>query len=179
MKTLAYVLVLALVVPALARAEEAWRWTDDHGTVHYTNRPDAAPAAAARVTTRLIVDASRLPDEGGDLVLRDGAVLDAADTGRDVEAKEQRPHRIYGEERLRFGCMAGQTLFAGGWAHPGDISVQGGCLPYLLGPEAWLNAARAELSLREHGIHWREIVPLYLAERRWREAFEKHLTAAD
>ena len=56
-------------------------------------------------------------------------------------------------------------LYAGGWAHPDDINEVGNCLPYMLGPEAWLNGARAELALREHGIDWREIVPMYFADR--------------
>ena len=29
----------------------------------------------------------------------------------------------------------------GGWSHPDDVNVVGNCLPYRLGPEAWLNAA--------------------------------------
>jgi hypothetical protein len=178
MKTLAYVLALAFV-PALAGAEEAWRWTDSHGMVHYTNQRDVAPADAARVTTRLIVSATRLPDTGTDLVMRDGVVVDAADTGGEVAPPEKRPHRVYSEERLRFGCFASRILSAGGWAHPDDINGQGNCLPYLLGPEAWLNAARAELSLREHGVNWRELVPMYLAERRADAAFQKRLAGDD
>jgi hypothetical protein len=90
-----------------------------------------------------------------------------------IDARELRPalrprkrlRRIYSERRLRFGCYAGSVLYSGGWAHPDDIGVVGNCLPYLLGPEAWLNAARAELALRQNGLDWRQLVPMYLAQR--------------
>jgi hypothetical protein len=78
----------------------------------------------------------------------------------------KRVRRIYTEERRRFGCFASSILYAGGWSHPDDITVVGNCLPYMLGPEAWLNAARAELALREHGIDWRQVVPLFTAVER-------------
>lgn len=167
MKTLAYLFVLALV-PAFATAEEAWRWTDGDGTIHYTNRRDVAPADATSVTTRIVVEAAQLPGAEPDLVLQDGMVMDAHETRREIAPARQRPpYRIYSESRRRFGCFASGILFSGGWAHPDDIAVQGNCLPFLLGPEAWLNAARAELALRQNGIDWRELVPMYLAQRRW------------
>ena len=75
----------------------------------------------------------------------------------------RRLHRIYTQRRLLFDCYAASVVYAGGWGHPDDITSVGNCLPYLLGPEAWLNGARAELALREHGLDWRELVPMYLA----------------
>ena len=162
MKTLALLLALALL-PALAGAEEVWRWTDSRGTTHYTNRAKMAPAEATPVKTRLIVEAKELPRSEPDLVVRDGMVIDAREARREAPPATKAPHRIYSERRRRFGCYAADILFAGGWAHPDDIGVQGNCLPYLLGPEAWLNAAHAELGLREHGIDWRQVVPMYLA----------------
>lgn len=173
MKTIASLLVLA-IVPALASAEEMWRWTDGEGTIHYTNRRDARPADASVVKTHIVIEAAQLPDSEPDLVMRDGVVVDAAETRPAVPAREKRPHRIYTEERRRFGCYAAGMLFAGGWGHPDDITVQGNCLPYMLGLEGWLNTARAELGLREHGIDWRQVVPMYLSERRG--AGEQRLT---
>jgi hypothetical protein len=176
MKTLAYLFVLALA-PALATAEEAWRWTDGDGTIHYTNRRESAPADATAVTTRIVVEAAALPGGDPDLVLQDGMVMDAHETRPEVAPPRKRPpYRIYSENRRRFGCFASGILFSGGWSHPDDITVEGNCLPYLLGPEAWLNAARAELALRQNGIDWREVVPMYLAERRW-EAEQERLTS--
>ena len=48
------VLVAALVtLPALAGAEDVWRWRDSNGQLHYSNVPGRAPAYAERVTTQL------------------------------------------------------------------------------------------------------------------------------
>jgi uncharacterized protein DUF4124 len=48
------VLVAALVtLPALAGAEDVWRWRDSGGQLHYSNVPGRAPAYAERVTTQL------------------------------------------------------------------------------------------------------------------------------
>jgi hypothetical protein len=152
-------LLFALVVlPRLVSAEEAWRWTDAHGTVCYTNRADVAPADAVQVTTRLQIAATRLPDS-------DEAVV-VADNRSAAARVAKRPYRIYNDARRRFDCYAGGVLYAGGWAHADDISGVGNCLPYMLGPEAWLNSARAELAMREHGIDWREVMSMYLAEPR-------------
>ncbi len=159
MKTLVCLLALT-VVPTLVHAEDVWRWKDANGTTCYSNQSSVAPPGAAVVTTRLVIEATRLPDREPDLVMEDGAVIPAS------ERPEPRRHRIYSERRLRFGCYASNVLFAGGWAHPDDITLTGNCLPYLLGPEAWLNAARAELGLREHGLDWRQLVPMYLAQSR-------------
>ena len=154
MKILAAVLALA-AFSSYARAEEVWRWTDADGALHYSNRAAIVPPDATTVTTRLTVETDRLP----------GAPVMAAEQQRPHTPAQRRPHRIYTEERLRFGCYASNVLYAGGWSHPDDINAVGNCLPYTLGPEAWLNAARAELALRENGIDWREVVRMYLAER--------------
>ena len=163
MKTLAAVLALA-ALSSFARAEEVWRWTDATGTLHYSNRTAVAPPEATPVKTRLIVETDRLPG-APDTATNEGAVIDAR-AHRGEQRVQRRPlHRIYTQERLRFGCYAGSVLYSGGWSHPDDIGVIGNCLPYRLGPEAWLNAARSELALREHGIDWREVVQMYLAQR--------------
>jgi hypothetical protein len=175
MKTLAAFLVLAALV-AVAHAEDVWRWKDASGTLCYTNRAEAAPPDATVVKTRLIVEATHLPgapDTGDD----DGMMIDArakraAPPPRPERQPPPGPHRIYTEQRLRFDCFAGGVLYFGGWSHPDDIAPVGNCLPYLLGPEAWLNGARAELGLREHGIDWKQVVAMYEAqERAMREAF--------
>lgn len=163
MKTLAALLVLA-AIPSLASAEEAWRWTDANGTLCYSNRADAAPPGAAMVKTRLIVETDRLPGAPG-LVTEGETVADTVAERREAPVTRKGPRRIYSEERLRFGCYASSLLYAGGWSHPDDITAVGNCLPYLLGPEAWLNAARAELALRQNGIDWKQVVQGYVAEK--------------
>ena len=163
MKILAALLVLA-ALPPLARAEEVWRWRDANGTLCYSNRAAIAPRDAEPVKTRLIVEAKSLPG-APDLVMDDGMVIDAHDVGREARSPRKKVHRIYTEERLLFGCYASGVLFSGGWSHPDDITMTGSCLPYLLGPEAWLNAARAELALRQNGIDWRQVVHMYVAQR--------------
>jgi hypothetical protein len=175
MKTLATLLVLAALAP-LAQGEEVWRWKDDNGTLCYTNRAEVAPPRATAVKTRLIVETERLPG-APDLVIDDGQVIDAR-AKRQPTPREPRklPHRIYTEERLRFDCYASNILYFGGWAHPDDVTVVGNCLPYILGPEAWLNGARAELGLREHGIDWRRVVEMYEAQRQALEP--RRVTAA-
>jgi hypothetical protein len=163
MKSLAALLVLA-ALPSLASAEKAWRWTDANGTLCYSNRADVTPPDATLVKTRLIVETDRLPGAPG-LPTEEGLMTDAA--ARAPQAPERRKglRRIYTEKRLRFGCYAGSLLYAGGWSQPEDIAVTGNCLPYLLGPEAWLNAARAELALRQNGIDWKQVVYMYVADK--------------
>src|SRR5437660_1033632 len=161
MKRLAVLLVL---VPALVHAEDVWRWKDAKGTLHYSNRAADAPPDATIVNTRLTIEATRLPGAEAEPAMEDGTVTDVRNGHRLRREPAPRPHRIYSEQRLRFGCYSSSVLYSGGWAHPDDINVVGNCLPYLLGPEAWLNAARAELALREHGLDWRELVPMYLAQ---------------
>jgi hypothetical protein len=163
MKVLASLLALG-VLSTLAHAEDVWRWKDANGTIWYSNRTSVAPPDAVPVTTRLTIEATRLPDPGADLAMSDGEVVDVRDQPAPARSAAQPPHRIYTEQRLRFGCYSSGILYAGGWSHPDDIAAVGNCLPYLLGPEAWLNAARAELALREHGIDWRQLVSMYVAE---------------
>jgi Domain of unknown function (DUF4124) len=163
MKPLVTLAALALL-PVLANAENVWRWTDADGTLCYSNQREHAPASALPVETRLIVEAAQIPETEPALVLRGNTVTEAAMANPEA-APPSRRRPIYTEERRRFGCYASGILFSGGWAHPDDINVQGNCLPYLLGPEAWLNSARAELALREHGLDWRQVALMYLAER--------------
>jgi hypothetical protein len=42
-------LILALALPALAHADEMWRWRDAAGRMHYSNVPEKAPSGAARI----------------------------------------------------------------------------------------------------------------------------------
>jgi len=42
-------LLLLVALPALARADDVWRWTDNAGHVHYSNVPGHVPAHAASV----------------------------------------------------------------------------------------------------------------------------------
>ena len=163
MKTLAALLVIA-ALPPLARAEEVWRWRDANGTLCYSNRAEVAPPDATPVRTRLIVEAERLPGPS-DLVMDDGVVTKAREWRPEARPPRQKLHPTYTGKRLRFGCYASSLLFSGGWSHPDDINVTGSCLPYLLGPEAWLNAARAELGLRQNGIDWRQVVHMYVGQR--------------
>jgi len=159
MKTLAALLVIA-ALPPLAWAEEVWRWRDANGTLCYSSRAEISPPDATPVRTRLIVEAERLPG-ASDL----GVVTKARERRPEARPPRQKLHPTYTGKRLRFGCYASSVLFSGGWSHPDDISVTGSCLPYLLGPEAWLNAARAELALRQNGIDWRQVVHMYVATR--------------
>lgn len=70
--------------------------------------------------------------------------------------------RIYDEPRLKFGCYTANVLWSGGFSQPNDISGTLNCYPYLLGPRAWLNAARSELAMRENGINPRDMMKLYV-----------------
>jgi len=56
--------------------------------------------------------------------------------------------RIYDDARLRFGLYSAGALYFGGFSHPDDISPNLNVYAFTLGPEAWLNAARAELGMR-------------------------------
>jgi len=158
MRIAAALFVLVVLAP-LARGEDVWRWKDASGTLHYSNQPEVAPADAVPVTTPLIIETDRMPGAPDEGVVTDVRAKHPRARRREV------PHRIYTEQRLRFGCYTGGLLFAGGFAHPDDIATVGNCLPYLLGPEAWLNAAKAELALRANGIDWRQIMPMYLADQ--------------
>jgi uncharacterized protein DUF4124 len=158
-------LVALTLVPAFAHAEEVWRWKDANGTLCYSNRTDAVPAGARPVETRIVVEAATLPGGEPDLEMSGGMVTEARERHLERRPPSRRLHRIYTERRLGFDCYASSVLYSGGWAHPDDVTVVGNCLPYLLGPEAWLNGARAELALRQQGLDWRRLVPMYLAEQ--------------
>jgi hypothetical protein len=116
----------------------------------------------------------RLPFDGGNRFTRQqrgGRVYDSFDEelGRSTYSSgrfEPLPDapRVYDEARLKFGCYTAGVLSAGGFAHADDISNVGNCYPYRLGPAAWLNAARAELSMRENGINPRTMMQLYMEE---------------
>jgi hypothetical protein len=109
------------------------------------------------------VETDRLP--GAPDLTEDATAIDAAAQRREAPVARKRLRRVYTEKRLRFGCYAADLLYAGGWSHPDDITLTGNCLPYLLGPEAWLNAARAELGLRQNGIDWKQVVYMYVAAK--------------
>jgi hypothetical protein len=72
--------------------------------------------------------------------------------------------RVYDDARLEFGCYTAGVLWAGGFSHANDISGVPNCYPYRLGPRAWLNAAQAELAMRENGINPRDMMQLYMEE---------------
>lgn len=72
--------------------------------------------------------------------------------------------RVYDKARLEFGCYTAGVLWAGGFSHANDISGVPNCYPYRLGPRAWLNAAQAELAMRENGINPRDMMQLYMEE---------------
>jgi hypothetical protein len=42
-----------LVLPALAQAEDVWRWRDSSGQLHYSNIPSRVPSHAERIRTQL------------------------------------------------------------------------------------------------------------------------------
>jgi hypothetical protein len=143
-----------LVVPALACAGDMWKWTDAAGVVHYSNVESLVPADAATVKTRVIREVSTIPSDT-ELRMAEGQVVEPAVDA--APAPRKRLHKIYDEERLRRGCFTAGVLYFGGWSHADDISPVMNCLPYMFGPEAWLNAAKAELALRQNGISERDL----------------------
>ena len=170
MKKLALVIALA-ALPGLAFAEgeEMWRWKTDGGTLHYTNIGAKAPAEAELVDSRITLQVDRIPQ------LRDGRVDDGSGETRGRFSHASAPRgfqplpdapRVYDEDRLKFGCYTAGVLWAGGFSHSEDISGVNNCYPYRLGPRAWLNAARAELAMRENGINPRDMMKLYMEEMR-------------
>ena len=184
MKQLVLALSLALV-PALVHAEDVYRWTDSNGVVHYSNLARTAPASATVIDTPITLEVDRLPgasDDGAlamsggmvsEGVMSDGIVMDSGIPEEYLHGyashvpREWRPDapRIYDDERLRFGCYTAGVLYFGGFAHPDDIAPELNCYPYLLGPEAWLNAAKAELAMRQSGISARDMMRLYAGDR--------------
>ena len=172
MRPILFALIVALV-PALTHADELYRWLDEGGVVHYSNVGNLAPADATVVTTPITLEVARLPG-GAPAEPRRAPVARAMARpefqGYAPPTYTFRPlpdaPRIYDEQRLRFGCFSAGALYYGGFAHADDISPTMNCLPYRLGPEAWLNAARAELAMRQSGINPRDMWRLYTEDPR-------------
>jgi hypothetical protein len=167
-------LTLALALaPTLVHAEDVYRWQDERGVLHYSNVGDAAPADATLVKTPITLEVAKLP--GGEAPVRE-----QRPAARLIPRPEFRGYappnyvfralpdapRIYDERRLRFGCFSAGVLYYGGFAHADDISPTLNCLPYRLGPEAWLNAARAELAMRQSGVNPRDMWRIYTEDPR-------------
>jgi hypothetical protein len=158
-------------VPAIAPAADVWRWADPQGTVHYSNVIGSIPQTATEVKTPITIEADQLPGNGdAGLRIANGQIVDPAEPVARRETRSTKgassrwlpdAPRIYDEARLRFGCFAGSVLFSGGFSHPDDIDAAFNCLPYRLGPHAWLNAAKAELALRENGINPLDVMKIY------------------
>jgi len=157
-----YALALGLLVlPALGHADDVWRWTDAQGKTHYSNVVGSVPDSASPVKKSITIETSRLPGSDVGFTIAGGEVADASDrgTGRAAAPRKQTSRwlpdapRIYDDARLRYGCVAGSILYSGGFSHPDDIAEGWNCAPYRLGPRAWLNAAKAELAVRENGIN--------------------------
>ena len=184
MKPILFALMVALV-PAITHAEELYRWTDDRGVIHYSNVAAVAPSEATVVRTPITIETAQLP----------GAATDVDETRRAPErtpAYRPTPRnefrgyappnytfrplpdapRVYDERRLMFGCYTAGALYFGGFSHANDISSTLNCLPYRLGPEAWLNAARAELAMRQNGINPRDMLRMYEEGVRQPQVFE-------
>jgi hypothetical protein len=166
-------LVLAVaLVPALAHADELYRWKDERGVVHYTNIARSAPAEATVVETPITLEVDRMPgaSDGAALAVSGGEVSDGFLTATPVaESSGQRwlpdAPRIYDDARLRFGLFSAGALYFGGFSHPDDISPNLNVYAFTLGPEAWLNAARAELAMRQNGINPRDMMRLYMGQQ--------------
>ena len=160
------------VVPALAHADEMYRWKDERGVMHYTNIAQRAPADAAVIDTPITLEVESLPgaSEAPVLALSGGEVVGGAATVTPTaaaSAQEWYPDapRIYDDARLRFGLYSAGALYFGGFSHPDDISPNLNIYAFTLGPEAWLNAARAELGMRQNGINPRDMMRLYREQR--------------
>jgi len=171
MKQLLIALILALA-PALVHAENVYRWEDEDGVLHYSNVGDIVPADATVVTTPITLEVTRLPGaaEEPSRATATARVTRPEFQGYAPPSYVFRPlpdaPRVYDERRLLFGCFSGGVLYYGGFAHADDISPTMNCLPYRLGPEAWLNAARAELAMRQSGINPRDVLRLYTEDSR-------------
>jgi hypothetical protein len=177
MRTALCALFLLLLVPH-ARAEDVWRWRDGAGRVHYSNDRATIPSHAERVKTAITLEVDRLPGApDAPLVMADGEVFDAPMATPEPRRRPPAarhggrrvppgPPPIYDAARLRFDCYAAGVLYSGGFAHPDDIATTDNCLRYRLGPEAWLNGARAELAMRANGVSPRAMVELYRADLR-------------
>ena len=172
MRPVLFALMVALV-PALVHADELYRWTDERGVLHYSNVGDLAPADATVVTTPITLEVARLPGDAPEEPRYAPAVRPLprpefqgyAPPNYTFRPLPDAP-RIYDERRLMFGCFSAGALYFGGFAHANDISPTLNCLPYRLGPEAWLNAARSELAMRQSGINPRDMWRLYTEDPR-------------
>src|SRR5262245_48597075 len=167
MKQLALAMTLLALPVVGSAADEVWRWSDANGKVHYSNIRTGLPKEATPVTARITIVADRLPDaDGPGLVVAGGQVSDAppprAARAKKAPASKWLPDGpvVYDEARREFGCFQAGTLFFGGFSHADDISGTLNCTPYQIGPEAWLNAAKAELAVRANGISPRDMFRL-------------------
>jgi len=158
------------LVPAFVHADDMYRWKDERGVVHYSNIAGHAPADAAVVETPIMLEVDHLPGatEAPALELSGGHVAEQyaaaapAPTGR--QWLPDAP-RIYDDARLRSGLYSAGVLYFGGFSHPDDISPNLNVYAFTLGPEAWLNAARAELGMRQNGINPRDVMKLYMQQQ--------------
>jgi hypothetical protein len=160
------------LLPALVHADEVYRWKDERGVVHYSNIAGNAPADAAVVETPITLEVDRLPGatDAPVLELSGGQVSDAYAVAAPAPAPSGRQWlpdapRIYDDARLRFGLYSAGALYFGGFSHPDDISPNLNIYAFTLGPEAWLNAARAELGMRQNGINPRDMMKLYMQQQ--------------
>jgi hypothetical protein len=155
------------VLPVCAHADELYKWKDERGVVHYTNVEQNAPADAAMVDTPITLVVDQLPAAEPVLDVTGGQVgghCPAARAAAPVTGQYWYPDapKIYDDARLRFGLYSAGALYFGGFSHPDDISPNLNVYAFTLGPEAWLNAARAELGMRANGINPRDMMRLYM-----------------
>ena len=167
MRQLLIALTLALA-PALVHADDVYRWQDENGVLHYSNVAALVPTGADVVTTPITLEVARMPGRAEEPPPAPARIARPEFQGYAPPSYVFRPlpdaPRVYDERRLLFGCFTGGVLYYGGFAHADDISPVLNCLPYRLGPEAWLNAARAELAMRQSGINPRDMLRLYTEE---------------
>jgi hypothetical protein len=168
------------LLPVLAQAEDVYRWQDERGVVHYSNIEGNAPAGAAVVETPITLEVEHLPGATAEPVfsMSDGIAVDSFNTlgdgfysGYAAQAPGHRQWypdapRIYDDARLRFGLFSAGALYFGGFSHADDISPNLNVYAFTLGPEAWLNTARAELAMRQNGINPRDMMKLYMESQR-------------
>ena len=171
MKQVLLALTVALLPVCAAHADELYKWKDERGVVHYTNVEQNAPSDAAVVDTPITLEVDRLPSDTPVLEVAGGQVsghCPAARAAAPATGQYWYPDapRIYDDARLRFGLYSAGALYYGGFSHPDDISPNMNIYAYTLGPEAWLNAARAELGMRENGINPRDMMRLYQSQVR-------------
>jgi hypothetical protein len=169
MKHVLFALGLALL-PVCAHADELYKWKDERGVVHYTNVEQNAPTNAAVVDTPITLEVDQLPvgdtvlEVAGDQVSRHCPAARTAAAAPNGQYWYPDAPRIYDDARLKFGLYSAGALYYGGFSHPDDISPNLNVYAFTLGPEAWLNAAQAELGMREHGINPRDMMRLYTAQ---------------